>query len=64
MSLDDRHWQVEWYRQRMTVEEWKRLLLNGQDRIIFGGYMRLLKAKSLGYGIVEVYKEELDHERH
>ena len=59
MNLDDRHWRLDYFRQRMTVNEWKKLLLNGQDRIIFNGYMRLLKAKNIGHGVVEVYKEEL-----
>ena len=59
MGLDNRHWTIESFVQRMSVGDWKQLLLNGQDRVIFGGYMRLLKAKRLGHGVVEVFKEKL-----
>ena len=45
------------YRQRMTCKSWAKILLQGNDRIIFKGRGYTLKAKRLGYGIVEVYKE-------
>lgn len=57
---DDRHWQKENYKQRMTVGEWKHILIAGDDKIIFHGKLRQLKAKRLNYGMVEVYKEVKD----
>ncbi len=55
--LDNRHWQIEDFRQRMTREEWKKLLLDYDDTVIYKGLLRKLKATSLGYGVLEVYKE-------
>lgn len=57
---DNGHWQTEDYRQRMSVKDWKKDLLEGNDKIIFQGRLRQLKAKRLGYGIVEIYKEPLN----
>lgn len=59
MTLSNSHWVLETHRQRMTVKEWKKILLNEEDNIICKGYMRRLKAKPLGAGVVEVYKEPL-----
>lgn len=50
------HWKEEQYRQRLSLIDWKYMLLNYQDRIIFQGRMRNLKAKKLGSGIVEIFK--------
>lgn len=58
-TLANQHWIFEDYRQRMTTKQWKKLLLNGADRIVFRGRMCRLKAKSLGAGVVEVYKDSL-----
>jgi hypothetical protein len=41
----------------MTTKEWKQILLNGKDKIIFRGGVVRLKAENLGHGVVEVYKE-------
>ena len=60
--LDSRHWVTEDFKQRMTVQDWRRLLLSGNDRIIFRGRIRSLKAKRLGCGVVEVTKEPLSEE--
>jgi hypothetical protein len=57
--LDDQHWQFEDYRQRIEASVWRQLLLNGDDRIIHAGRLRNLKAKKLGYGVVEIRKEGL-----
>jgi hypothetical protein len=54
---DDRHWQDENFTQRMTIKEWKQLLLNNNDTLIFHGTVRHLKAKKIGFGILEIYKE-------
>ena len=57
--LNENHWIQENYVQRMTNKQWKTILLQGKDQIIFHGYLRKLKAKKLGYGVVEVYKSSL-----
>jgi len=54
--LHDNHWIREDFKQRITTKEWKQLLLHNDDNIIFEGLLRQLKAKKLGYGVVEVSK--------
>lgn len=54
--LDDQHWRFANYRQRMTIKDWRELLLNDDDKIHFGGKVVRLSAKALGAGVVEVYK--------
>ena len=60
MILSQGHWVYVDFQQRMTTKEWKQLLLNEQDQIIFRGNLRKLVAKSLGYGVVSVSKENVD----
>ena len=55
--LDEQHWRFENYRQRMLSENWKALLLNDDDKVIFHGRVTQLVSKSLGNGVVEVSKE-------
>lgn len=43
----------------MRSSEWSNMLLNYGDTITFAGRVRKLKADSIGFGIVEVYKEKL-----
>ncbi len=57
--LNTGHWQLEDFRQRMTREDWRQILLNGQDSIVVKGHIRYLVAKNLGAGVYEVYKEPL-----
>jgi hypothetical protein len=45
---------------RITSKEWKKILLDEHDRIIVKGFCRLLKARSLGSGVVEVYLKPFD----
>ena len=52
-------WQLPNYKQRMTYEQWKTLLLDGDDTLIYQGVKVQLLARDLGYGVVEVYKEAL-----
>jgi hypothetical protein len=54
------HWQFEDYHQRITTKQWKELLLNDQDKLIFKGRLRQLKAKNLGAGVIEISKEPLN----
>ena len=59
MPVNENHWITEWYRERMTTKQWKEALLHEDDKIIYHGRLRRLKAKSLGSGVVEIYKEPL-----
>ena len=45
---------------RITTKEWKEHLLLDHDRIIVFGRNRLLKARRLGAGLVEVYLKKDD----
>ena len=47
----------ERFTQRITEKEWLGLLLNHEESIIHEGRVRKLNARSLGYGVVEVYME-------
>lgn len=58
--LKDDHWVSESYKQRMTIKVWKQILLDDKDHIIFHGVIRQLRSKSLGVGIVEIYKESIN----
>ena len=53
------HWLSEDFRERMPTKQWKKMLLERQDKVNFEGKVRRLKAKNLGYGVVEIYKEPL-----
>lgn len=55
-KLNNNHWVLRDYCQRMTTKDWKEILLNGSDSIIYHGRLYKLKAKRLGAGVVEVYK--------
>ena len=56
-GLSRGHWVCDAYRQRMTTKEWRQVLLEEQDTILFRGNLCQLRAKDLGYGVVEVYKD-------
>lgn len=58
--LNDGHWKTENYKQRMTVKEWRKMLLLDQDVIIFTGHVRHLQAKKIGAGVVEISKVPID----
>lgn len=55
--LSNAHWTLKYHKQRMTTKQWKRVLLDGNDTMMFNGNIIQLKAKRLGYGVVEVSKE-------
>ena len=59
MERDKDHWVHEGYRQRVDYKSWRNILLNHEDSIIFKGKIRYLRARDLGYGVVEIYKETL-----
>lgn len=56
IKLSSNHWVLESYSERMTVAQWRAILLDERDRIIFNGHMRRLVAKRLGAGVVEISK--------
>ena len=57
--LSNNHWTLEDYKERITTEQWKQILLNNDDRIMVKGQARQIQAKKLGYGVVEVSKVSL-----
>ena len=57
--LSDGHWKFETFTQRMVTKEWRSVLLNEEDRMIFHGHCRQLVGKSLGAGVYEVGKMPL-----
>ena len=54
--LDERHWAVTDYKQRIDKNDWRELLLNDDDKIIFHGKLIQLNGKNLGFGVIEVSK--------
>ncbi len=56
---DAAHWRHEDYTQRMSTKQWREILLQGKDQIIFHGHTRTLFAKNLGAGVVEIGKRPL-----
>ena len=54
MKLNSAHWTVRGYKQRMTIAQWRRMLLDGRDSIIIAGRVETLVATKLGAGVVEV----------
>ena len=59
-GLSNGHWLIENFRQRMTVAEWKKILLGEYDTITSAGHVRKLVADNLGFGVVEIYKAPLE----
>lgn len=56
-GLSINHWNIANYKQRMTTKQWKQILLNKDDELLFvHGVAYSLCAKRLGSGVVEVYK--------
>jgi len=55
--LDNQHWEFRDYKQRITTKQWKELLLDDNDSVIFRGQVTKLKGKNLGYGVVEITKQ-------
>jgi len=44
----------------MKKKEWEEILLKRGYKIIFAGNVRILKARTLSSGVVEVYKMDID----
>jgi hypothetical protein len=51
------HWSIPLFRERMTRKQWQQILLQEDDKICYRGELVQLKAKNLGFGVVEVYKD-------
>lgn len=56
--LSDNHWRLELYRERVRRKEAQQALID-HPTIIFHGYMYWLKAKHIGAGVYELYKEKM-----
>ena len=54
--LDEQHYYRMDYKQRITTQDWKLLLLNDDDNLICNGRFYELKGKYLGAGIYEIRK--------
>ncbi len=61
-ELNDNHWILEDYKQRVTTKEWKEMLLNDRDHMIFCGHLRRIVGKKLGAGVVEISKAPLEND--
>jgi len=59
MELDIRHWQLETFRQRVTRKEWRDYLLGHDDKMIYHGRLRTLKAKKIFGDVYEISKVPL-----
>jgi len=57
LILDNNHWTIEDYKQRTTAKMWRNYLLNHDDKIIYKGRLRKLKAEKVFRDIVDIYKE-------
>ena len=57
-GLNNAHWTLRDYKQRMTQKEWAEILLSDNDTIVYRGNIVQLKARNLGVGVVEVYKDK------
>lgn len=54
--LSENHWRAPtYYKQRITREELRTILLKGQDITIIQGRLMTLQKKHLGAGIYEVW---------
>jgi hypothetical protein len=55
--LSPNFWLLRDYKQRVTVKEWRDILLKEQDIVFMNGRPVRLIGKNLGAGVVEVSKE-------
>jgi len=60
--ISNNHWLSENYTERIDAKEWRKRLLEDGDKIIFHGRLRRLRAKRLGYGVIEISKEPLKND--
>jgi len=55
--INENHYLMQNFRERMPSKQWRQMLLNREDRIIYRGRIVPLKAKKFGYGVVEIFKD-------
>ena len=59
LLISEMHYAYDNFTERMTIQQWRKVLLAEQDKFIYNGHMRELKAKHLGAGVVEISKKPL-----
>ena len=59
-ELNNGHWTIKNFKQRMTVKDWDELLLAGNDTVIYRGHITQLKARKLSRNVVEISKNIKD----
>ena len=60
LLLDNNHWVIEDYKQRITLNQLRSLFLNHDDSIIFKGTLRKLIYKKIAPGVYEIYKRRIN----
>jgi len=60
VQINELHWKLEGYKQRMTVAEWRQILLQNKDYIAYKGTVVRLVGTDIGHGVVEVTKSPLN----
>ena len=58
VQLDNDHWRRKGYRQRVTREQLRELLLQEKDHAIIHGRILPMKTRHLGVGVYEIWFEE------
>jgi len=58
--LDLQHWTSANYTQRITTKEFKLMLLNDDDQVIFKGRVTKLIGKRIFPGVIEISKEKTE----
>jgi hypothetical protein len=56
---NNNHWALEGYRERVTRKQAQDILID-HPTIIFHGRMYWFRAKHVGAGVYEIYKEKMD----
>lgn len=56
-TLSENHWRIPFFKQRITAADWRKILLDNNDKITYKGRVVDLVAKDLGYGVVEIFKD-------
>jgi len=57
ISLNNGHWVFREYKQRMSTSQWRQLLLEERDTILYRGDLVRLKGVRVGPGVYEVFKD-------
>jgi hypothetical protein len=57
MPINNAHFVIEGFKERIPIKQWRAMLLNEEDTIVFRGHVRKLIGKNLGCGVIEISKE-------